>query len=294
MAKNLSAISLGYAVPGEDFIASVHSVFHSAINLRLHRTDSLLTLTASTEADLPQGIRLDTPQDFSFEMFTVGERVTCRDDILRIDSLIVDLRGAQHWKCDLPALKTDPTNPAVASAWSFVWDILNERQIRMKAEIVAKDLTHGDETRLTGISRRVGEAMRNLVTATRQHNLTDSSAVNALIGLGSGLTPSGDDILVGYMAGLWCTTRDQDERMKFVSNLGKAIIYQSQQTNEISRTYLYHAVQGQVSSRLADLAGAISRGEKSGHIASCTEVAMQVGHTSGTDSVTGLLIGLTA
>ena len=77
----LRAISTGVAVPRMDFDATIHSVFRSALNLRLTRGSKLLTLVASSEADLPQGIRVDTPDNFSFEIFHAGEQANCWDGI---------------------------------------------------------------------------------------------------------------------------------------------------------------------------------------------------------------------
>ena len=290
----LKAISIGDAVPHTDFDATIHSVFRSAINLRLTRGDKLLTLVTSGEADLPQGIRVDTPGDFSFEIFRAGEPATCRDDILRLGSLTIELRDARRWKCDLPALQADMTNPAASISWQRAWQALNKRQIQSNAEIIAQDLFRSDGTIRAGIPRKAGEAMRNLVEATRRYNLTAASSIHALIGLGTGLTPSGDDLLVGYLAGLWCSVLDKSGRVQFVTNLGKAVIRLSHQTNDISRTYLYHASRGQVSSRLAELAEAICRGENSDRLSAIIESAMQIGHTSGMDAVSGLLIGLAA
>jgi hypothetical protein len=137
--------------------------------------------------------------------------------------------------------------------------------------------------------------MQSLFEATQRYELTSSvSPARALIGLGAGLTPSGDDLLVGYLAGLWCSVSGMSERAQFVSSLGKAIIQLSQQTTDISRAYLFHASQGGVSSRLADLAEAICHGENSDRLVAITESAMQVGHTSGMDAVSGLLFGLVA
>ena len=263
---HLNAISIGYAIPRTDFDATVHSVFHSAINLHLNDAKSLLTLVTSKEADLPQGIRVDTPDDFSFEIFRAGESVTCRDGILRFASsaLTIDLRGAESFSCDLSAF----SHPS-ATAWRLVWQALNERQIQLNAEIIAQDLFRSDETIRTGVPRKAGEAMRGLFAATRQFNLAATSSVNALIGLGAGLTPSGDDLLVGYLAGLWCTVRDRSERLQFVSDLGKEIVRLSQHTTDISQTYLYHASRGQVSSWLADLAEEICRGGNSDRLYRC-------------------------
>jgi len=292
----LPAISIGYAVPTGNFDASVHSVFQSSINLRFSRVDRLLTVVISSEADLPQGIRLDAPKGFSFEGFQTGEPAVCRDGILHFEnsSLTIQLHGARRWECDLPALEFDRTNPAVSAAWSFVWDALNKRQRLSEAEILAEGLLHSNESARAGVARKAGEAMSGLLNAARRYELINISAVNSLIGLGSGLTPSGDDLLVGYLAGLWCTVRGKSERVQFISSLGKTIIRLSRKTNDISRTYLYHAVRGQVSSLLANLAEAICRGENPEHLLEIAEAAMRVGHTSGMEAVTGLLAGLTA
>ncbi|MCJ7433967.1 MAG: DUF2877 domain-containing protein [Anaerolineales bacterium] len=289
-----NAISIGDAVPRTDFDATIHSVFQSAINLLLNRGNSLLTLVTSNEADLPQGIRVDTPADFSFEMCRTGEPVTCRDDILRCSFLTIDLRGAGRWKCDLPSLQADMTNPSVAIAWRHVWQALNERQIQSDAEIISENLFRLDETIRVGVSRKAGEAIRILFEATRRFDLTAASSLETLIGLGPGLTPAGDDLLMGYMAGLWCAAKGRSERLNFISALGEIVIRLSKGTNDISRTYLYHAACGQVSSRLFNLANAICAGLDLQHVRDCAKSAMQIGHTSGMDAVTGLLFGLAA
>lgn len=290
----LKAISIGDAVPHADFDAAVHSVFRSAINLSPAKESNLLTLVASSEADLPQGIRVDTPEDFSFESgaLRAGEPAACRDELLRFGPLTIGLRGARRWKCDLPSLQADLTDPSVETAWRSVWQALNAQQIQLGAEIVAEDLFRSDETIRAGAPHTAGAAMRGLLAATRRTDPAAPASVRPLIGLGSGLTPSGDDLLVGYLAGLWCAVRNSRERTQFVTGLGETVIRLSQRTNAISRTYLYHAARGQVSSRLADLAEAICRGENSDRLLTAAESAMQVGHTSGMDAVTGLLIGL--
>lgn len=292
----LQAISIGYAVPTEDFDASVHSVFQSALNLRLNVESNLLTLIVSSEGDLPQGIRLSTPDGFSFENFQTGEPAICRDGMLHFEknSLTIQLSSARRWKCDLPALRFDPAKPAVSAAWNFVWEALNKRQKRSEAQIIAEEISHSNELAQAGVLRKVSQAMHGLLHATRQHDLTNIAAIRALIGLGSGLTPSGDDLLIGYLAGLWCTLQDKNERLQFISRLGQTTLSLLSQTNDISRTYLYHAVLGQVSSRLVDLVETLCHGENFERLSDLGESAMKVGHTSGMDTVTGLLIGLTA
>ena len=283
----LEAICLGYAVPRGGFEAEVHSAFTSAANLRLARGSRLLTLVAVEQADLPQGIRLNTPQGFSFEGLCSGERFTCRGGLLRCEraSLIIDLRPAGRWKCDLPALAANMNDPVTSAAWQSVERMLDERRARARIGLPAAQVA---------AARRMDECVSDLVSATRRYDLAAVGAVAELIGLGSGLTPAGDDFLVGYLAGLWCAVRGRGERIKFLSGLGKAIVRLSLRTNDISRTYLTHAARGQVSSRLENLARAVCLGERSNRLLEAANAALDVGHTSGMEAVTGLLLGLSA
>lgn len=285
---SLEAVCLGYAIPRRGFDAEIHSAFPLAANLRLLRGRLLLTLVVVGEADLPQGIRVDTPMGFSFDKLRPGERVTCRNGILHCEQtpLTIDLRPARRWKCDLPVLTADLGRASSSAAWQLVKHLLEERQFN------AGDwLTAG----YVAAAHRISESVPVLAAATQRNDLPAAvDTVATLIGLGPGLTPSGDDFLIGYLAGLWCTTDESTDCIRFLSGLGKAVARLSKRTNDISRTYLVHASRGQVSSRLADLAEAICRGEGSHHLLEAAEAAMIVGHSSGMESVSGLLVGLTA
>lgn len=292
----LKAISLGDAIPVGDFEARVHSLFRRSVNLQTESSSGLLTLTAFSQPDLPQGIRLEADNDSCFDKVSMGEHVYCQEGILSFQAapLRVELRGARRWKCDLPALHVNMADLATSQAWSCVWQALNDRQIQAEAEIVAGKLfkTRGESGMIA--TRKTGQALCKLVLATRTCDMAAVLAAGELVGLGTGLTPTGDDLLVGYLAGLWCTVQEDTDRRDFVARLGWAIIDLSQGTNDISRTYLFHAAQGQVSSHLLELARAIGDGGETDRLIKIAEVAMQMGHTSGMDAVTGLMLGMAA
>jgi len=293
----IEVLTSGYAVPQPNFDATVHSVFQSAANLRLTRDGKLLTLVTAGEADLPQGIRLNSPTGFSFDGLQVGEALVCRGGLVRLDklALTISFHNAITWKCDLPALKMDFAKLEVQSAWRVVWNVLNTRQLLAKAEIVADNLFRPGEEPQAVMPKKARLAMQVLVRATQEADLmAASAAAKILTGLGPGLTPAGDDLLAGYLAGLWCAVGDHRDHVQFVSNLGKQVVRLSRRTNDISRTYLDHAVNGQVSSRFAALVEAISRGESPEALLKIAENAMHCGHTSGMDTVTGLLVGIFA
>jgi hypothetical protein len=284
-------------VPRHDFSVTVHSVFPEAINLKPRNRDRLLTIVSSDGADLPQGIRLDTPPGFSFDMgLQPGERLFCQNSFLQdgYKRLSINFRQAKFWKCKLPNLGVDGINQTSIAAWNSVWQALNERQRLTSAEMCAEELFHANITQRKAVTERLGILIRALVEAARDLDTSVEKNVASLIGLGSGLTPSGDDFLVGFLTGLRCTTGKSGERQKFLSELGKEVIHLSCNTNDISSTYLFYATRGQVSSRLADLVDAIARGKGTDYFWQTVEEALRVGHSSGMDTVTGLLVGLSA
>jgi Protein of unknown function (DUF2877) len=290
----LNAITLGYAVPRHDFNVTVHSVFPNAVNLQSRNARRLLTLVMADCADLPQGIRLATPPGFSFDMgLQQDERLVCRNGFLEDERkyLSIDLRQANHWKCHLPVLEANGLTLSVTSAWTSVWQALNERQRQTGAELCAQELFRTDNPRRKAVTVAMGTLIRALINASQSLEGPVEEIVAGLIGLGSGLTPTGDDFLVGFLTGLRCMTDKKGERFKFLSALNKLVIRLSWNTNDISRTYLYHAAHGQVSSKLATLIEAIATGEVYDRLLQIAEEAMLVGHSSGLETVTGLLVG---
>lgn len=293
---HLNAITLGYAVPQGAFNGHIHSAFRSAVYLRLQDDWDLLTLVARAESDLPRGIRVNTPQGFSFEALRSGEAVACRNGTLRFPTAAIEvaLGSARRWDCDLSAFAFDWTNPAVSRAWQLVWRILNDRQMAYGAQMVGENLLRPQENQGSLTIRRLVDGTAQLLAATAAYDADAGTAVAKLIGLGQGVTPTGDDLLVGYVAGLHCTVGRDPRRREYVSHLGRTMIDLGAETSDVSRSFLCHAALGHVSSRLAGLADAICTGTDSGGLIEIAEAAMRLGHTSGMDAVTGLLLGLGA
>ena len=285
----IHAASVGEAVPRDRFDAVVQSVFDAAVNLRLAGEDRLITVLISNRYELPQGIRIEA-KNAPLQTLSVGQRASARDGILRFDAspLTVDLRNAPVWICRVRELGTDMKSTAVRQAWSAAWEILNHEQKLKRTDIVADDLLQPDAG--SALSRRMSDPVRRLISSAAQFDLENAiPSAEQMIGLGPGVTPSGDDILLGVLAGLWSTARGDQHKMDFLRSFRDALIPLTVQTSEISRTYLYHAAHGQFSSSLSHLAEAIAQG---GQVEAAFDEAARIGHSSGTDSVTGLLIGL--
>ena len=104
-----------------------------------------------------------------------------------------------------------------------------------------------------------------------------------VVGAGAGLTPSGDDMLVGYaLAVLYC----RPARLPDLRALCGPLL---EKTTEISRHLLSDALRGKFASPLVSLLVALKR--DSG-IDTAAETAFRIGSSSGRDGVFGLYHGL--
>ena len=149
-----------------------------------------------------------------------------------------------------------------------------------------------------GIKTLVERAVQTvpaLIDATRNFQVDGAiTAIRPLIGLGPGLTPSGDDFIVGYLAGLWSTAGSDSSRLRFMSSVGAWLSQAAVGTNAISCTYIKSAVNGNVSESIATLAQRFGHANSMDSVREATGTALQVGNTSGADGVLGLLLGCIA
>jgi hypothetical protein len=264
-------------------------VFDSASNIKTENEKILLTLVTKSAPDLAQGIRINSPERFTFNGLMRGKKVRRRGGLIYFEDFpwIIDLRDAQRWECNLLTEKGDWSEPSIVAAWECAWrELVRRKNLSEIGELVFSN----SENKLS-IQFDIWNSMKEIAIATKNFDLRITPAMTSLIGFGTGLTPTFDDWLVGYLAGLRCMAEGTSEREHFISELGKGVIQQSYKTNDISRTYLILATKGQVSSILCALAKAILIGADRDEIIRIMESAIKVGHNSGFFSVLGLLMG---
>jgi hypothetical protein len=116
---------------------------------------------------------------------------------------------------------------------------------------------------------------------------TNTPAVACLVGLGPGLTPSGDDYLCGTLIALSLTKEDA-ARDALWRSIEPSL---ADRTHEISRAHLAAAAKGLGAATLHELLRAIITGRTSA-IAGALGAATQVGHTSGWDALAGAVSAL--
>ncbi len=116
-------------------------------------------------------------------------------------------------------------------------------------------------------------------------------AVKNLLGLGPGLTPSGDDLLVGYMSGLDLISAISSRAWEIKKMMQSKVLSSLARTNEISQTHIRWACRGYYMEPLTALLKAIAEGEPEAVGVSMKKLLAR-GASSGTDTAIGLLLAL--
>lgn len=117
-----------------------------------------------------------------------------------------------------------------------------------------------------------------------------ANKISDLIGIGIGLTPSGDDFLVGLISVLHSAKQEKYYVKKFYVLLCEEIIKNSNKTTDVSKSYLLEAVDGRFSESFHNIYAALEK-ENLEELYKTALSMMAVGHSSGTDGLCGILWG---
>jgi hypothetical protein len=230
----------------------VHSVFAGAANLSFG--PAWWTLLAADRPDQPSGIRLapDTPH---LSPMRPGSPVHVRAGHLRAGDAVIDCRVATRW-----APGAWPAAAAGLEARLRQLELAATRRAWAGAAAMAQavcDALDDDDTALAAIARRV-------------------------VGRGPGLTPSGDDVIVGLLTALGMHRIADRER------LAHAVAPALPTTTALSRHLVEEAALGLPGRALHELGAALRSGA---NFEGAIRRALDTGATSGADAAVGLIAG---
>jgi hypothetical protein len=276
-----SALSRGVLVGRGPGI--VHSVFAQAVNIGFAE-NRVVVLLDGRRPNVPHGIRI-APHAWAqlHDSVQAGDECTLCDHELCFPgrALRVALGGACVWRLDLAVHSLD---------WSDARVLMAHAAAQAGLRRYTDSLPRHDLMRAR-FSRRMTTVLPALELALRTlHAEQAGMHLNALIGLGCGLTPSGDDFIIGCLAGLAVGTRGDTVRAAFARRLAGSL--ERAGTTLISRQHLSDACHLQFAQPLAELTVAIAGGGCD--VGQRLNAALGVGAYSGADGVAGLLFALQA
>ena len=244
-------------------LGRVHSAFARTLNVLTH-DDRLLTLQGPGALVAPFALAIETspPPFSSIEPGLAVERI---DQHVILGDLRLDWRSAA--RADLLIRPSGSSEPLAAA-------------------LLQTPLSEGAPALS---SPRAVEACRRL-TSGIAHGDAQSFVEGALdlIGLGEGLTPAGDDCLVGVLAILHRLRPDFLLRHR---DIGAAVTDAARTgTTALAREFLLHALEGAFAEVVVDLIGAPAEDTAR----TCLARLLQIGATSGTDTAIGMRLALGA
>jgi len=271
----LAVESIGHRVPQTGFSGRVHSVFARACNIACG--DLLLTLAAADLGNGPTVLRLvrGAPRDLR-ALFDVGEPVDGRHHRVRTARTELQLTRACVWS-PAPRRGLLPVSRIHAHA---------SRALRRVAQ-----RRHMHPSLIDGVGAPVTAALRDACRARDSERA--KAHADRLIGWGEGLTPAGDDFLIGLTAGLDALV-DGSGRRELRGAIAMVLRDAAPRTTPIAVHYLRLAADGHFTEPLLRLRDALLCEDDDNLVDAALHAALDIGATSGADTVSGLLAGLMA
>src|SRR5258706_14682426 len=260
---------------------SIHSVFNAAANIVFpgipqgtrqgypyHTTPIpggfVLSLNAASTPRMPNGVQLSSPPgSFPFSALRAGMPVIFGAQRLHIEAI----------DCSLDLSQSSQWNPHIQRTDQVDMATLQKNYPRLKT--IAEGWFHAQGHEGDREGRPRGPGHETILTLARH-----------LCGRGIGLTPTGDDILAGWMAAGWLLHRPE---AGFVETCQHIVEIARQQTHLLSQCWLAHAAHGNVAEPIAALLYAMTRADDS-QLEIAIKAVLAMAATSGYDLIQGILL----
>ncbi len=274
----------------------VHSVYKRTINILLK--EKMVSIQPQDLPNTPMFIGVDIRHD-TFDLLNIE-----KDDqvIFKPDRFIINNHEFNHsssllWdpKLNYIKLALEDFNPEKTDFLSNLLKIYGRREglrdlviylYNKKLKNISIDLGNN---RLTAKALSLVKAGMESIISGKSGDAAKS--ISGLIGMGPGLTPSGDDFLTGFLSVLLSVDIDLRHLKEFQKDLIKQIKNSLNKTTFLGGEFLKYACIGEFSQPFHQFYISFKSTDKA-KIASSTINFLKLGHSSGSDSVSGIITGM--
>ncbi len=198
--------------------------------------------------------------------------------LYQVGGLRIDGRRLHLWDATLP--------PAPSPFPTRSWQIAQEAaEQRLQTHPVAAELNKPTWTRLQSGLQALSQGLQT------HHQPSIAAAVDQLAGLGPGLTPAGDDLLLGAMARVFFLESNRNALPDASSDpaweAGVMFERAAMKTNRLSRAWLWHAAHRRFSEPWHALHEALTQADEN-RIRNAIHRIAAIGATSGRLALMGL------
>lgn len=266
----------------------VHSVFSSTINI--YGEDIFFSVVTERHCLYPMSCRMEEKFPLTEAGIKSGMHVIVTDDRIYFPQadLVINLLSSNLIDLSVRNLK----------GLHIPMD-LDEKVIVLKELVSDKGSKDDLSTLVTGeydnpYAEAVAKYLPEFGRAVREGNKHAAALAGAFAGGGIGLTPSSDDLLVGYMTIYLAQTVASDcSHLEDALLLTMAIGEEAAgHTNLISGAFLKQCGMGLLSENMIKLVIALYSDPRKETIRLCGERILKLGSTSGTDMLTGVILSM--
>ncbi|HCM90796.1 MULTISPECIES: DUF2877 domain-containing protein [Vagococcus] len=261
----------------------IHSVFERTFNVETE-TQRIITIATPTIFDGPQMIKIDT-----FNIANLGLEVGMIVSQLE-KKILVDDR-----------IEINVSQASPIEAIPLLFPETKHEEIKRHVEIINYLLETNLDT--VGFYRKnypnevekvmhhfLMDGRENLKKGWQQEDLTMLGvAISSLIGLGHGLTPSGDDFITGF---LLVINSHHYPNVYLTSEVNKLVDRGKGRTNLISQNQLLLAIKGKSLTPISRFLSDLYSGASISTLTKSVEEILSVGSSSGSDILAGILSGV--
>ncbi len=268
--------------------ARVEAVFENSFYLSAQ--ENWLCLAGPSVALGPTVLRCDVPQDTDWRAtgIRIGMAALLGDTSIHLQPFFVfSLAGASDW---MPPAIPDWTPESLSRSVGFVetWMLGSADCDEGLGEFILPSSGAGPKSvvaqKASGSVRSFCDWLAAVLAGSDKFPKVLSDAVDPLIGLGPGLTPSGDDFLGGAMIGLQAVGRYDLSELLF----GIVEEKMARRSNAISAAHLAAAAEGAGGEWLHAALNGILAGDV-GLLPTALTNLGRTGHTSGWDALAGAI-----
>lgn len=270
-------------------MGSVHSSFATSLNidmdgflLHVGSDDAPLScLGLSIAADEMEGLRTSVEP---------GDRVVLHDGVIRIYGRFgigeIDICAASTRACSVPAFDSDK----LVGIDSLLLHALGPFDLPVRCGLPGESRSRrvlSELARYSAICSIVaaGDAQAASTTRAGAARRAMTGAVDYLVGRGLGLTPSGDDVLCGFGTGLrFLYSEAYPKAWNLYTRAVRDMV--PSKTTRVSEAYLEAMCRRYANADYLNLLDAIRSGRLD-DLPALIETVLNVGHTSGADSLLG-------
>ena len=242
----------------------------------------VLSLVTESVSDGPFNLVLPAV-DFT-RVVSPDARVESRADGLRLGDIEIDARSARTWEARPDWRQIQSKADRLQVGLEHVMAVLEGSALDEGLAGLIVDLPMQRGALAEDILRQARPSAEELMLGMRKADASICrQAAGELAGLGGGLTPAGDDWIVGALLGAWVLWKHEE-----AAQLGEAVMQAARRSPPLSLCWIRAAAGGECSMRWHELLGALQRRDES-PIRSAAQRMLAQGHTSGADALAGFV-----